>query len=350
MNFFNRQRTRTPAETVKSLKDNILRLDTAGSGEGKKRVNEEVSRALMSVKTLLSGEGDAEPSSDVVVQVANEMYAQDLLSLMVVHLAKFEFEAKKDVCNIYNTLLRRQIGVRSPTVEFITNRPDIIFATLKGYANPDVALNTGMILKEMLRYEPLARVLLYSDQFYTFSHYIENSTFGISCDAFANMKETLTKHKPMVASYLDANYDRFFNTYTSLILSQNYVTKRQSLKLLGEILLDRANYSIMTKYIASEANLKMMMNMLRDKSKNIQFEAFHVFKVFVANPNKPAQIASILRRNKDKLLAFLKDFHNDKDGELFLSESINEALTGVTLSDEQFNDEKQFLIAQIQQL
>lgn len=62
-------------------------------------------------------------------------------------------------------------------------------------------------------------------------------------------------------------------------MSSNYVTKRQSLKLLGEILLDRANFSVMTRYIANEANLKMMMNLLRDKSKNIQFEAFHVFKV-----------------------------------------------------------------------
>ena len=62
-------------------------------------------------------------------------------------------------------------------------------------------------------------------------------------------------------------------------MSSNYVTKRQSLKLLGEILLDRANFNVMTRYIANEANLKMMMNLLRDKSKNIQFEAFHVFKV-----------------------------------------------------------------------
>ena len=49
--------------------------------------------------------------------------------------------------------------------------------------------------------------------------------------------------------------------------------------MLGEILLDRANFNVMTRYIANEANLKMMMNLLRDKSKNIQFEAFHVFKV-----------------------------------------------------------------------
>jgi calcium binding protein 39 len=119
----------------------------------------------------------------------------------------------------------------------------------------------------------------------------------------------------MVAEYLDKNYDRFFNSFTTLIMSTNYVTKRQSLKLLGEILLDRANFSVMTRYIANDANLKMMMNLLRDRSKNIQFEAFHVFKVFVANPKKPPQIEAILRRNKDKLLVFLKDFHNDKDGE-----------------------------------
>ena len=73
----------------------------------------------------------------------------------------------------------------------------------------------------------------------------------------------------------------------------------------------------MTRYIANEANLKMMMNMLRDKSRNIQFEAFHVFKVFVANPKKPPQIEAILRRNKEKLLVFLRDFHNDKEDEQF---------------------------------
>ena len=50
-------------------------------------------------------------------------------------------------------------------------------------------------------------------------------------------------------------------------------------------------------------------------------------KVFVANPKKPEAIEAILRRNKDRLLSFLQEFHNDKD-------------------DEQFNDEKKFLIVQ----
>ena len=35
----------------------------------------------------------------------------------------------------------------------------------------------------------------------------------------------------------------------------------------------------MTKYVTNADNLKLLMNLLRDKSKNIQYEAFHVFKV-----------------------------------------------------------------------
>ncbi len=146
-------------------------------------------------------------------------------------------------------------------------------------------------------------------RFYTFPDYIEKTTFGVSCDAFANLKECLTKHKPMVADYLEKNYDKvsarlgvsdlmgaddvlssqFFAMYTTLLQSPNYVTKRQSLKLLGEILLDRTNFNVMTRYISNEENLKLMMNLLKDKSKNIQFEAFHVFKVVRSPPVKPVR-------------------------------------------------------------
>jgi len=329
MNFF-KAKQRTPTELVRGLRDAIGKLDVGPPGsEGRRKANEEVTKGLQQIKSFLHGDGD--PMPELVAQLAQEAYAADLLPAIVRYAPRFEFEARKDAAQVFSLLLRRQIGSRWPTVEYIGTRESIVFDALKGYETEEVALSTGLILREMLKHEPIARILLYSDQFYSFPHYIEDTTFGISCDAFANLKETLTRHKPMVAEYLEKNYDRFFAMYNTLLLSTNYVTKRQSLKLLGEILLDRANFNVMTKYISVEANLKMMMNLLRDKSRNIQFEAFHVFKVFVANPKKPPQIETILRRNKEKLLAFLRDFHNDKE-------------------DEQFSDEKQFLIAQIQAL
>lgn len=75
-----------------------------------------------------------------------------------------KIQARKDSCTILSTLLRRQIGTRLPTVEYISNRPDIIFACLKNYTIEDVAMHSGAFLKEMLRYEPLARILLYSEE------------------------------------------------------------------------------------------------------------------------------------------------------------------------------------------
>jgi calcium binding protein 39 len=93
------------------------------------------------------------------------------------------------------------------------------------------------------------------------------------------IKDLLTKHKSLCATFLEQNYEKFFGQYQKLLLSDNYVTRRQSLKLLGELLLDRYNFTVMTRYISNPDNLKLMMNMLREKSRNIQFEAFHVFKV-----------------------------------------------------------------------
>lgn len=42
-------------------------------------------------------------------------------------------------------------------------------------------------------------------------------------------------------------------------------------------------FQVMTRYISNPDNLKLMMNMLKEKSRNIQFEAFHVFKVYSRN-------------------------------------------------------------------
>ena len=43
-----------------------------------------------------------------------------------------------------------------------------------------------------------------------------------------------------------------------------------------------------------------------------RYEAFHVFKVFVANPRKPPEVVAALVRNKARLVAYLDTFHSDR--------------------------------------
>ncbi|KDN39548.1 ARM repeat-containing protein [Tilletiaria anomala UBC 951] len=209
MNFIFKSKQRTPAELVKHLRDTIARLDngsssnannnsssngndaalasssaggpshsnganggaaTQGSGGGgssdsRRKASEDISKTLFQMKAILYGDGENnEPQPEMVAQLAQEVYNHNMLQLLVQNIWRFEFEAKKDVSQIFNNLLRRQIGSRLPTVEYLSQKPEIIFIALRGYENADVALNTGIILREMLRHEPLAKILLHSDK------------------------------------------------------------------------------------------------------------------------------------------------------------------------------------------
>ena len=76
----------------------------------------------------------------------------------------------------------------------------------------------------------------------------------------------------------------------------------------------------MMRYINDVNHLVLIMTLLRDTSRAIQFEAFHIFKVFVANPSKPAPVIELLRKNADRMLRFLSDFQSDREDEEFANE------------------------------
>lgn len=161
-----------------------------------------------------------------------------------------------------------------------------------------------------------------------------------------------------------------FAEFNELIQSENYVTKRQSIKepcvvfcvlrirvstkfflpqLLGELLLDRPNFNIMLRYINNADNLIILMQLLRGQSKNIQFEAFHVFKVFVANPNKHPSVLEILRANRDRLISFLQKFKTDK-GESRLHLIYLTCVLHLLSDTDLFLEEKAILLGTLEQM
>ena len=56
-------------------------------------------------------------------------------------------------------------------------------------------------------------------------------------------------YAPCLTQFLAQKFETVFDKYNILLRSSNYVTRRQSLKLLGELLLDRANFQVMMRYI-----------------------------------------------------------------------------------------------------
>lgn len=143
------------------------------------QVTEEVSKNLASLKEILSGTGDKEPQTEAVAQLAQEFYNTDALILLVANLQKVDFEVggmkhfsklshdspeslelqtpvhaawlcallffffclqgKKDVVHLFSNIVRRQIGTRVPTVEYISSKPEILFMLLRGWVLPVIS-------------------------------------------------------------------------------------------------------------------------------------------------------------------------------------------------------------------
>lgn len=335
---------------------------------------------------------------------------EDLLYQLAHDIHMLPFEARKDTQTIFSHVLRfKPAHVTQgdpPVISYIVHhRPEIIVQLCRGYNYNQSAMPCGTILREAFKFDVIAAIILFDQSqgdepairltnvrpgmpqtgegvFWQFFGWIDRGSFEVSADAFTTFrvriymmwelimfnydrltetlffKETLTRHKSLVTGYLATNFNLFFARFNNtLIQSDSYVTKRQSIKLLGELLLDRANYNVMMAYVESGENLKLCMRLLRDDRKMVQYEGFHVFKVclrssslpplpsdrwhaltrdatqvFVANPNKSVAVQRILINNRDRLLKFLPKFLEDRT------------------DDDQFTDEKSFLVRQIELL
>ena len=230
---------------------------------------------------------------------------------MINCLPLYEFESKKTACLIFNAILKRQIGNRTPTVDYITDHPKIILSLLRGYLSKDIALNCGLMLRECLKYEALTQILIETEEFYKLFEFIELPTFDIASDAFASFETLLTKHKMFTASLFTESYDKMMGEFNKLLSSENYVTRRQTLRLLVDLLSDPVNEEMKNRYLLGSDNLKVIMNLMRDSSKSIASEAFHVFRAFLDHPMRSKAIQDILTKNQEKIVTFIDNFIND---------------------------------------
>jgi calcium binding protein 39 len=91
-----------------------------------------------------------------------------------------------------------------------------------------------MILRECIKHECLAQILFDSTEgnnIYDLFTYIELPTFDVASDAFATFQELMTRHRMLVAGFITESYDRVIPEFNKLLSSENYVTRRQSLKV-----------------------------------------------------------------------------------------------------------------------
>ncbi|KAF2531124.1 hypothetical protein F2Q70_00032718 [Brassica cretica] len=351
-----KSKPRTPPDIVRQTHDLLAYADRSVSipdlRESKRQEKlSELSKNLRELKLILYGNSDAEPVAEACAQLTQEFFKGDTLRRLINSLQYLNLEARKDATQVVANLQRQQVNSRLIASDYLESNIDLMDFLVDGFENTDMALHYGTMFRECIRHQILAelskslrelKLILYGNnseaepvaeacaqltlEFFkdatqvvanlqrqqqvnsrlVASDYLESNTdlMDVLVDGYVldSQHELLTRHKSTVAEFLTKNEEW---TSTQSFLNQ----------LLGDILLDRSNSVVMTKY---------------ESSKTIQIEAFHVSRgkskltdtimfvqLFVANQKKPSDIINVLVANRNKLLRLLADLKLDKEDESF---------------------------------
>ncbi|PHT44021.1 putative-like protein [Capsicum baccatum] len=294
--FKSKPKPKPPAEVVRRVRCLLEAVDSIHNNvDVDPKQMQELDSLLHDMKAILYGSNECEPAPEACSQLTQEFFRENTLRLIILCLPKLNLEARKDATRIVANLQRQPVNSRLIASDYLEANTDLMDHLVTGYDDASLALHYGTMLRECIRHQVVARSVLKSKHMIQFFDYMQIPEFDVAADATATFKELMTRHKSTVSEFLVENYDW----------------------LLGDILLDRSNSAVMTRYVGSKDNLRILMNLLREASKNIQLDAFHVFKLFVANRNKPTDIVNIIVVNRSKLLRFFASFRIDKEDEQF---------------------------------
>lgn len=284
--------------------------DSGADEETLKRLSQDLKQQLQAFLEVLqeversNATGEMQP--EAVKDWLSKFFVADLPQRLAKNLVRMEFEARNDVVTVLSHVVR--IGPLLEMDLMYDMAPGFFEQLVDGYAIPEIATHCGLMLRSCAREEKLVRGFLHQNELILkLMKFTRHEEFEISTDAFASLHDFLLNHHDISATYLQENFRAFFNCYNKLLEDGDYVTKRQALKLLSDLLLARKFMKIMLQYIGDDSYLQLHMNLLRDESKTIQVEAFHVFKIFVANPARPVRVHAILFKNKDRLISLLRE-------------------------------------------
>lgn len=234
----------------------------------------------------------------------------DLPASMLASLPKLEFEAQKTMMRLFHKMV--QTGSEA-VLDHVRSHTIVLQLLLDGCANAEVALHCHMMLRSCTLHSELVVCMLEAGFATVLLQLAQHKNFEISADAFSSLRALLLTHKPEAATHLEAHFHGFFVAYNELLQTEDYITKRQGLRLLAEILLHRRYKKVLRLYVREEQFLQVSMNLLRDTSETIREDAFHVFKVFAAVPDKQPRVRQILLKNRNRLVKLLESWGKESD-------------------------------------
>lgn len=146
------------------------------------------------------------------------MIDEDLLLLLATNLYRLPFESRKDTQVIFSYVFRFRPAAAAPKSDpialsyVVCNRPQVLVELCRAYDHKESATPAGSVLRELLKNEAAAAIILYDDGdepgssckglaaidrnrpqsgrgvFWRFFDWINKSSFEVAADAFTTFR------------------------------------------------------------------------------------------------------------------------------------------------------------------
>lgn len=143
---------------------------------------------------------------------------EDLLLLLAQNLYRLPFESRKDTQVIFSCVFRFRPPTASPKTDpvalsyVVNNKPEVLLELCRGYEHKESATSAGTVLREVLKSEAAAAIILYDDGeepgssqkgvtaidrdrpqsgngvFWRFFDWVDKSSFEVAADAFTTFR------------------------------------------------------------------------------------------------------------------------------------------------------------------
>lgn len=243
----------------------------------------------------------------------------DKVNRIFIDLDAFEKESKKQIIEIFSELFNMKSDPNPLAEGLASDAHRTIEAILDKFESSTNSTYYANILKMMSSKPELIKYFLDVKIFQVLANYASNSVFDISSEALTVFIEILfsenKKVQREVSNFLNEYKAEMMEIFLDLFNQDNYLAKREGMKMLYDLLLNKDyNREFADYFITEKEHLKFTMTSLNDESTPIQTEAFLLLLVFLQAPTEKRgpKVNDTLRKNKDQLIEFVQHFMEEK--------------------------------------
>jgi len=235
----------------------------------------------------------------------------DLPAVLLAALDGIGFEERKAAAGLVEDVLtaglRHGVSARQQVCCYLRGQPQVADLLLCGCRSGELAFLCGQLLSACAGDAAVAELLLEGGApMRLVSTARAPCCFEVASTALAALQELLLGGAEASAAYLLENFREFFLVYHDLLQCSDYATKRQALSVLSRVLLSPGFGGVMARYGSSARSLKLQMTLLLHPTTMVKVGAFHIFKIFVANPHQAPAVQEILFKNREGLARLLR--------------------------------------------